>query len=175
MQAGASKFSFCFTCKLNVWILAFVWLAGFVSGAVLSHLTGTSIISLMRAATESRVSIVELVICNIFPLLLTACAVYYSIPVAAECIIFFRALSYGYIVLGVLTAFGFGGWLIGILLLFSSGIVNSLILWLMLCTDKMHNQAFGSSVAVSVSSALVVTVVDYLYIAPFLVRILDHF
>lgn len=175
MQVQDSKFSFSFACRINVWILAFVWIIGFVVGAILSHFSEAYIVSLMRAAASCRVSIVWLVICNLFPLLLSAFAVYFSTPVVAECFMLFRAFSYGYIVFGLVPAFGLGGWLVGMLLLFSACSINVMLLWLFLSSDKMCFRVFWTRLAVCVSAVLVITVVDYLYIAPFLARIMEQF
>lgn len=175
MQTQALKYFYDSKCRIKVWIPASAWIAGFIAGGILLHLSEAYIVSLMRMAAIGPVSIVRLIICNCFPLLFTAFAVYFSIPAVVELLLFFRAASFGYLLFGLLPGFGSGGWLIGILLLLPSGTVNVLLVWFYMTAHKAHLRAFLAKLAVCVSILFLIAVVDYLYISPFLVGVLEHF
>lgn len=175
MRVSHLKYFGTFGCKINVWILASLWIGGIFIGAVISHLTGSFVFPLMRTAVYCRVSIVWLVTCNIFPLLLSAFAVIFSIPAVIECCLLIRALSLGYILLGALRVFCSGAWLISALLLFSSGIVNILIFCIVLFSGRMNSRGLFSMFLLCISVALLVSVVDYLFFAPFMGHILEQF
>ena len=162
-----------FDCKSNVWILAFTWCVGLLCGTFLSIFSRSSYVSLMHAATYRSVTIVGLLLCNFLPLLLTAFAVCYSFVIAAVIVSFLRAVILGACMFGILFAFGSCGWLICMLMLFSSNWINVLIAWLLLYVKESALSDLLGRVVVSVAIAAVVSLVDYLYVSPLLAGILE--
>lgn len=105
--------------RMNWFPLAFFFVLGLFSGGYLFLRADDSLTSLMGRALSCRVSIVSLASVLFLPFLFSAFAVYVSRPGLFRLIAYCKALSLSYVSLGVLEAFGHGGWLALPLLMFS--------------------------------------------------------
>lgn len=99
--------------------LASSWLLGLIVGCLIFYAAGYECVSWMRAAADSRVSIVGLLSVIILPFLFSAFAVYISHSWLLLIVAFGKAVSFSLVSLGILISFGSAGWLMRFLLMFS--------------------------------------------------------
>ena len=160
--------------KRNIFFLAFVWLSGLVSGVGFSNLAGDSFLSMMRGAAVSSVSIVSLLSISLLPFLISAFSVYmHSFGLLAG-LCFIKGCLFAFISMGVFTAFGSGGWLIRILMMFSD-LCCLLPLWL--CWLRILSGSFQGSFRPVVRGGLMavgIVCFDYLYVLPFLAKLVEY-
>lgn len=102
-------------CRKNNFFLAFSLLAGLICGGFLFSGYVLYIFSLMRISVECNVSIVDILLPVLFPLLLSAFAVYSRNPWLVYLLCFFQGVALSFLSLG----FYISGWLLCILFLFS--------------------------------------------------------
>lgn len=160
-------------CRACTPVLALSWSLGLFAGVFFGIQAGPSVLSLMRAASVSRVSIVGLLICNVLPFLISAFAVSLQRSLLLPVIAFLKAFSFGFCAMAIVRAFGTAGWLVGGLLLFSDCLSLPALCWFWL------RQADGRCVQLKkdLITGLLVTaiagILDCCLIAPFLVHIIE--
>lgn len=108
--------------KLTDFLLAFFWCAGIACGIMLSSQMKAGFLSGMRSALGGAVSIVGLLGIYLIPFLLSALAVFLSMPRLLYAICFCKAVTFAFAGSCVLRAYGCSGWLAGMFLLFSDGV-----------------------------------------------------
>ncbi len=155
-------------------VLDFFWIAGLVSGAVTSFYAGDSFVSTMRTAASGCVSISALLSVLLLPLLFSAFAVYICqirllFPVA-----FAKAFCFSFIAMAVDSAFGSAGWLVRMLLLFSSGASLPVLWWFWnrsIVSPQDHNL---SDFVTAILAIAVIAGFDHWLVAPFLTGLISQ-
>lgn len=159
--------------KDSVAFLAFLWIAGLISGTVTSFSADTSFLPLMRSALYSPVSIVCLLSAMLLPLLFSAFAVYISSAWLLIPVVFFKGFSYAYFGFGILTSFGSAGWLIHLLLIFSDTWILP-VLWMYWLRAPVNGRSgLLTDTVPAVSAALLIGSLDISVISPLLAQILS--
>lgn len=151
--------------RIPLIVLAAGWIFGLICGWFLYVHADVSLISLMRGAIYSPVSIVGLVNVLAVPLLFSAIAVsisaYFLLPVLA----WGKGMLFSFVSACALSAFGSGGWLAWPMLMFSD-MAGVLILWMYLLQISTKGKVFpGYS---SVFALILAGIADYCVISPFL-------
>lgn len=136
--------------------LAFFWCIGLFCGIFIFFTAGDPTVSLMRLAVHSPASIVNLLLCELLPFLLSALAVFWGAYRLLYGCAFFRAVLFSFFSLGVFTAFGSAGWLLYLLLMFSD-IVLCVLLYLfwLRCIDR--KEGFRGAQAVAYLAGVLLT------------------
>ncbi len=160
-----------FLCRRKALSLALVWIGGLLSGLLLAELTGDTYTALMRTAAQNRVSIVGLFAVTCLPFLFTAFAVFISRPSLIYGAAFVQALLFSWCGLGVLNAYGSAGWLVRLLLQFSSGCALSVFCWF--CIRCLQGKTLKKDLFVSAAVLAVICSIDYCFVSPFLVMLID--
>lgn len=155
----------------RVFFLAFFWCISSSAGFWIAFSTSDIVVSLMCAVVNCRVSIFGLVMMVFFPLLLSAAAVYFSVPDVLFPVIFVEGVSLGYCLAGMMLTFGSAGWLICFLLTFSESLMLIPQLWLWIQCFSCEKSAVFRSLKFCYLAAIAVCTVDYLYISPFILRL----
>lgn len=159
--------------KWTIIILALFWCTGLICGVKSNSCAGDTISSLMRMAADRPVSIVNLLTVSLLPFLFSAFAVYLHSRTLLLTVCFIKAWLFGLISAGCYQAFGNAGWLVWLMICFSD--IGCLIplwwFWITHCDGiegvQIHRLA-GCFTAV-----LTVVGLDYGFISPFLVRLIE--
>lgn len=166
---------------LQVWwrkgctlFLAFFWLTGILFGAWISVAAGEPLLSLMRGAFSSSVSIVGLLLVTTLPFLLSALAVFLSGPGWLLPLSFGNGFLYSYVCLTVLRCFGSAGWLVRLLLCFGICMMTPVLyfFWLRHISGERKN-IFGE-VFFLFSLAVLIASIDYSLVSPFLANLINQ-
>lgn len=159
--------------KYATTFLACFWCSGLICGMVLYFSAGDITVSLMRMAVSGRASIVDLLMSVLLPFLISALAVYIFKPGLLAVLAFFKALLFAFFSMGTVEAFGSAGWLIRLLLMFSD-ICMTVILYLYWMRYISGQRKFSAIYCGAYgAAALLIGSIDYCFIAPKLVHILE--
>lgn len=109
--------------------LAFSFFLGLVCGSLAYLSAGKSLIPLMRSTLHVPVSIVGPLCVSVFPILLSAYAVFLSNFVLLLPLCFAKAFLFSFVSLGISQAFASAGWLMRSLLLFGSWTSLPILYW----------------------------------------------
>lgn len=157
----------------RVVLLLLAWTCGFLSGLHIAAATFDTYASLMRAAADSRVSIVGLFAALTFPLILSTISVQLSAPLLFLPLSFAKAFGFAYCAYSAMYAFGDAGWLITFFLLFSDFGLSMILLWLWIRNISSTGHSFRKDALLCACIAILLGSIDCLYISPFL-RALFH-
>jgi hypothetical protein len=159
--------------KCSSLLLALAWLVGLGFGAAIFCYSGEYTASLMPLAATGQLSIVSLLLSTSLPFLLCAAAALLSMPRLLPVIGFFRAFSYAWVVCAVFCAFGTGGWLIRLLLLFTPTWSCVLLYWYM----GHHASCLRSFSCWSLGFCLlmvgILVFLDFFHVSPLLQQLLS--
>ena len=154
--------------RLRSYILAMLWPFGFLAGC-LFYLSARSIFSpLMCGAVIGSVSIVSLLFCTLFPFLISAFAVFLSCPWLLILVGFCKSFLFGFLSLGLVLAFGGGGWFLRFLVLSADILTFPLLFWYLHRNLLTISKSFLEESALVISLALLMGIANYVYILPFL-------
>lgn len=160
-------------CKESTFHLACAWILGLISGVFFSLYAGGALLSSMRAAVLSRVSIVPLLSAMTLPLLFSAFAVYISQPRLLIPIAFCKAFLFSYLSLALFAAFGSAGWLIHLLFMFGD-ILMLPVLWSFWLRSLSGGRSSALRCTVPVLIiAVIIGCTEYRFISPFLAKVLS--
>lgn len=159
-------------CRLRLFFLAFIWCLSFSIGIVFAYFNQNITVSLMCTAPLCRVSIFGLVITLLFPLLITAVAVHFSIPHLIFPIVIFKGISFGYCLFGSFLTFGSASWLVYSLLTFSETVMVVPLLWLWVVYLCGSTISLKRKFTLCVLAALMLGIVDYFMVSPYLATLM---
>ena len=108
-------------------LLALSWLLGLGAGGLFFRYAGEPMISLMPLAASSQLSIVSLFLSTSLPFLLCAYFAHCHKPRLVMMVCFGKAFAYGFVLCGILAAYGTYGWLIRLLLLFTDSLASVML------------------------------------------------
>lgn len=159
-------------CRISHFVLAFLWCLSLGFGLLLAYTNQALTVSLMYTAPKCSVSIVGLFIILLFPLLLSAAAVKFSVHAVIYPIVFTEGIAFGYFLLGSILTFGSFGWLISLMLSFSSlaFIVPKISFYFQCFSD---NPNLSQKLLSCVLAAVIIGTFDYCITNPFLISIVS--
>ena len=159
--------------KFSVWLLALSWVSGLLLGALAANASKDILTPLIYGSVLCDASILGLLCASLLPFLLSAFAVFLSEPWLLLIISTFKAFSFSFCASGVSLAFGQSSWLVRFLFLFSD-----LCLVPVLCIYWLRHISGRHTVRqwelpACLCAAAVVSCIDYCFIAPFLVSLME--
>lgn len=157
--------------KVNLKVLALTWICGLLLGAILSVSVDKLLLSTMRGAMISNMSITGPVTVVLLPLLLSAYAVYFSQPAMLVSVVFIKAFLFAYTGAGILMLYPVSGWLLRWLLMFSDMMTMPMLWLIWLSNSKGGFVSIFRRIAICVVFAMLIGCVDLFQIAPFLTRL----
>lgn len=160
-------------CRLRLFLLAFIWCLSLGSGTLFAYFTRDVTVSLMCTAPSCRVSIFSLVVTLLFPLLLSAAAVYFSIPDAIYPAVILKGISLGYCLLGSVMAYGNAGWLVCSLLTFSQTLMSVPLMWFWTVCLSGNAASFKKGFLICFTAALIIGITDYFVVSAFLITLVS--
>lgn len=161
-----------FHCRTPRTTLALLWICGLLTGSLVSLSADEILAPTMLAAISGGLSISGLLLVLLFPLLLTAAAVFISRPVFLYPVAFLKAFLFAFTGIGLLLSLASSGWLIRCLLMFSDSLLLP-FLWLLWLQIVSGPDRFAMRRFLTVSLlALLTGILDYFLVAPFLAGLL---
>ena len=152
---------------------ALVWLLGQVAGYILVSGISVSTISVMRCADFGRVAFGWLLVSSIAPFLLT----YFSLVPGARWLLLFvlfaKGLLFAFCICCAGIAFGDAAWVFRWLCFFSNCLCTVFFLWFVFFFSNSSKTKQCNILLVCSIAAIIVTCFDYMFISPFIVRLLD--
>lgn len=159
--------------KYPIFVLAFIWCSGIIFGVGSYLYAGDSFASLMRMAAGRNVSIVNLLISSMLPFLFSAFAVYLHCPQLLAVLCFLKAWLFGFVSCGVLTSFGSAGWLVWLMMMFSDIFCLIPLWWYWISQFRSANRVHGTQLAGCLAAVLLIVSLDYSFISPLLVNLIE--
>ena len=157
----------------NHWILAFFWIAGLVTGILCAYAAGPSFLTMMRGTLFGPVSIVSLLYTALLPFLLSAAAVSLSAEFLIFPVVFLKGLSFTFVSMGTVFAFGCSGWLIRILISFADLLSVPLLLWFWLRSVSKIRRSVTTEAIFMTAILLLIASIDYRVVSPFLADLIN--
>lgn len=149
-------------------------LLGLLSGTFLGVFFSDNYGFLMRMATMCRVSIVGLGTALLLPLLLSFVCIHCGRPKLLYGICFFKSLMLGLCAMGCFCAFGSGGWIVRLFMQFSDLITFPILCWFMLRCISNSGKTVRRDYIVCNGVFLLAGILDFFYISPYLVMLIDY-
>lgn len=148
------------------------WFAGLSLGFWAVRFMGDSLLRLITQAAATAGTLTGAINATMFPLFLSACAVFLFQSRGIYPVCLLRGLSLGLMMGAVSAVYGAGGWLLGLLLLFSGLCYSPVLLWFWrrrVCGvgELRRDTILCAGIAAAISA------VDYLIISPFLVYVIN--
>jgi len=157
--------------KMNLLLLAFFTFFGCSLGVYTSHTSDIISFHLMRMAVTCPVSIVGLTFVMLLPFLITAFAIWISKPYLILPVSFFNSFSFTLILCYTIVVFDTAGWLVCLMLLFSNIFVQFALNWHWIRFLSGTSVSPAEDLLICVFCALAIIVVDYFFVAPYLVQL----
>ena len=157
----------------NALTLACVLLLGYLIGAFHATEAPISYYTLMRSAANSPVSIVGSLISALLPFLFAFAAVYYRKPALLYFVLFCKAIVFSHGSMCCYLAFGSGGWLIRLLLLFSDILLLPVLCHFVILRLRQPKSLRKSDVFIYSGIAAFVAIINFCFISPFLAMLID--
>jgi len=148
-------------------ILSGLWIVGLLFGMVWAAGAGDSLSLTMRGVNDFPVSIPGLLLVTVLPFLITAAAVYFSLPWLLSMLVFGKAVSFGFCAWWITAAFGTASWLIRILMMFTDLCVLPLLMWLWLRHGDLSDKSMARDVTICLAITVAVGLLDISAVSPF--------
>lgn len=155
----------CFWPKICIPVLLISVTLGLILGTVFAISAGDPFLSLMRAAPSERMSIVPLAITLCLPFLFCVFAALLSAPWLLPLICFAKCIAFAFVSSGLLLAYGGGGWLVRLLLMFSQLWSLPLLIWFCLRHIRGNKQGICVNCAVLLAFLLLAMVAENYFIS----------
>lgn len=152
--------------------LAADWLAGLTLGIFAARFYGSALGDAIASAAVCTVSFSALVVVTLFPLLLSACAVFLFHAPGVYALCFLRGAALGAMTGAIAASFGAGGLLLGALLLFSSVLFCPVLFWYWRRRLTMGQGSFQQDTLCAILAGVGICGVDRLLIVPFLAEVI---
>ena len=145
-------------------LLVFSWTAGFLSGLLFSFQLYD--LSLFTSSQEIIVFNSLHIVVLLFPLVFSYLAM--SWPVVFLLFSFVKAFSLAYSSGYLLISFGFAGWLLRLLFLFSDILFQPFLFWFWLKHINGNKDGIKKHVAICAVAAILIFLLDLLFVSPLL-------
>lgn len=158
--------------RIVVFLLALISIAGYVTGAIIASKAGSIPLQLMRAATNSRVSISALLFMILLPSFFAALSVSFSKPWIFLLLCFCKTFSFGFSAFAVQELFCSAYWLVQPLFMFTDCWIIFILFYFWIRYLSRGNRILSSDVFACISIATIICGVDYYFVSPFLAELI---
>lgn len=157
---------------LRTILFGLVWTVGLICGRFIANQASNQYLLLMRRAAKIPVSIIGLLAAECFPFLCVFFSVYISRPKLIYFICFCKACSFSFTGFAIMSVFGSAGWLVRLLLQFTSSGALALLCWY---ASRHLDGNCGKIRTDGVICGLLICClgcIDYCYVSPFLASLM---
>lgn len=153
--------------------LAFSWVSGLILGILAYLSAGRSGLTLMRSVPYAPVSIVGALCVSLFPVLISAYAVFLSNYFLLLPVCFAKAFLFSFVSSGIFHAFAGAGWLMRIMLLFTDWTSLPILYWFWLRSLSRNPSRHLWEAIPACSLIGFLGCIQFRVISPFLVRLIE--
>ena len=158
----------------RIWGICFSWILGLCIGFVYSlHISADSL-SFFHLIPYNRASLMSLLLIIILPFVISAILIYYSKPFFLFFIVLFKAFCFSFCSCSIIITFGWAGWLIRWLLLFSDSCSVVLWLWFLFRYSVNTTSCISTDLFLCITASVSVGCFDSCILAPFSVLLLNY-
>lgn len=161
-------------CKESVILLSCLWILGLVCGLYFVSSADSLLFEPFYVASFNRTSIFGILVVTLLPIAVSAIAAYFSVPVLIYALCIFKAFCFSTVLCGVVLVFGYSGWLIRFLLVFSESFMVGLLFWLWYNILSSERNTVHRDLLISTAIAAAIGTVDYFLVSPYL-AVLMHY
>lgn len=155
-------------------LLVLFWCTGLILGVYTASIAENTLVSLMRSAVFSSVSIVGLLGSFLLPFLFTVLAVFLSKSWLILPICLAKSFSFALCARAVALAFGDSGWLLQLLFLFSDTIMLSVLCWFWARHIEGGRVTVIRDAAICIVVFIILGTLDYCCVSPFLAMLINN-
>lgn len=161
-------------CKESASLLSVLWSLGLVCGLFFVSLLDDFLFELFYDASINRPLLLGILVVTILPIAVSAIAVYCSAPLLIYVLCILKAFCFSFGLCGVVAVFGYSGWLIRLLLLFSDSCMAILLFWLWYRVLSPNHKAVLRDLLICSAIAAIIGMVDYFLVSPYLVVLMNY-
>lgn len=143
------------------------WLSGLVTGMLTALKTVTTHFFWTQSLHNSDLSVVGFLAFLLFPYLLSTILFRVSMWKGVLPLVFLKAFSFSWCATTIIRVFHHGGWLLRILLLFSSSLTAPLLLWFLIRNSNRDNCKNQRDLLFCLILTLIIGCIDCSLISPF--------
>lgn len=158
----------------NLFIFTVCWLSGLLAGFILAAEANGTLLSLMRLAAVSRVSIVWLLLSAALPFLITAYSVFINNFLILFGISLTDAFAFSYCAGVIFRSFGSAGWLVQPMLQFTGTVLGAFFCWFCIRRCSKKRICLKKDLVLCLIISAVVVVIDFLLVSRFLGMLIDY-
>ena len=118
-----------FSYRISCFVFAIFWIAGLLSGILMSCCADVSLFRVMLSDLDVRLSIVSFLSVLLLPLLLSFLAAYLKCPFVICVIAYLKAFLLAFVGMVILRSFRSAAWLIHFLMMFSDMLILPVLWW----------------------------------------------
>lgn len=160
-------------CKEKV-ILSTLWIIGFVCGLYFVLSADCASSDFFLSATRTPVSVLGIFTVAFLPIIISAISIFCALPFLIYTLCFCKAFSYGFVCLNIALTFGYSGWLIRLLLLFSSTCTSMSLFWLWHSGLSRNRITVQHDFIICIVIAAAIGIVDYFMVSPYLAVLMNY-
>ena len=154
--------------------ISLFWLVGLLLGICLAATNSERYAPVTFAALTQESSFARIAFINCFTLTLIAFLRFYHRYLMILPIIFLLSLSRGFTGMAIYVLLGSGAWVVRMLFLFSSICVSVILWWLLLSRRDSEQCSLIRLLRRMLIAVLIISIVDYFVISPFLASITEQ-
>lgn len=160
--------------EVSVCFLAFLWCFCLSSGACFGSNSNIVLLHMMLESTFGFLSIVIAVLICLLPLAISILSIRFKRSILIYILASMRGFSIGYLLSVFLSLFRSAGWLICCLCFVSCSVYDVILfqVWISYFSDPNGKLKIG---AFHLACLFVITLIDQLFIAPFLSKLITYF
>ncbi len=162
-------------CKKRVVVLALCWIFGLFFGLFFVSSEGNFLTAAICSGSYRRASFIGLLAITLIPLCLSYVAFIRAKQPILYLICFFKAFAYGACLQAIVLVYGSASWLVRLLFLFSDSCSVVILLWFWyrrIFVGRFHcRKDFLTSVLI----AFFLSMFDYFFVSPYLVKLMQNF
>ena len=161
-----------FSYRISCFVFAIFWIAGLLSGILMSYCADVSLFRLMLSGLDARLSIVGFLSVLLLPLFLSFLAAYLTCPLVICVIAYLKAFLFAFLGMVILHSFRSAAWLIHFLMMFSDLLILPVLWWFWIQVLSGSRSVVFRSGVVSAICIILIGIFDFTAIAPFLASLI---
>ena len=160
-------------CRNKCLIIALCGAIGSLVGVMIAISAGNYYFLLMHTAAGSRVSIVDTGFAILVPFWVSLFLIVHSKPWLVYVICILQIAQYTAALYAIAISFGSSGWMVNAFMQFSDFFLIPILLLLSKC--RLQNRVSKRLIWISIAVSVVVGLIDYCLISPFLANLIENF
>ena len=162
----------CVKNKLDYRFLCLLYFAGLITGSCLSFVFSKNYTSYSFSSLLTVPSFGHLFLANLIPIICIISLTYFSLQLFCYPVLFLRSVLCGFTGMAISVLTGSAGWLLRILLMFSSGLISVCIWYLLQCKI---NGTKKNTFVILFFVVLGITLFDYCFVSRFLHTLIVYY